>query len=155
MVDAWASLYAQHAAIRTVVSFAHVAALIAAGGCAFVADRSVLATNPASRDERLTTLAVLADAHPVVLGGLTLVFVSGILLFAADVDALLYSRFFWTKMLLVALLLMNGASLVGAERDGFGEPADIRWARLRRAARVSLTLWFATTLAGVALPNIG
>ena len=155
MLDAWASLYAVHAAIRTVVSFVHVAALIAAGGCALAADRSVLAADPASRDARLSTLAVIAESHRVVLGGLALVFVSGLLLFAADVDALLYSPFFWAKMLLVALLLANGAALVGAERDALGGPADVRWARLRRAACASLALWFATTLAGVALPNVG
>jgi len=155
MIDAWASFYANHAAVRTAVSFAHVAALIAAGGCAFVADRSVLAADPASRDARLTTLAALADAHRVVIAGLALVFVSGLLLLAADADALLHSRFFWTKMLLVALLVANGAALARAEREAFGAPADIRWARLRRAARVSLALWFATTLAGVALPNVG
>jgi hypothetical protein len=29
------------------------------------------------------------------------------------------------------------------------------WARLRRTAAMSLCLWFLTTLAGAALPNIG
>jgi len=52
------------------------------------------------------------------------------------------------------LLLANGALLLAGERQAKrGEPRAR--ARLQYAATVSLLLWFLTTLAGAALPNIG
>jgi hypothetical protein len=54
----------------------------------------------------------------------------------------------------MALLLAKGALvLIGEGRARRGEPHA--WARLHTAALTSLVLWFLTTLAGAALPNIG
>ena len=93
-------------------------------------------------------------AHRIVLTGLTIAVVSGLLLFVADWDTYLVSKVFWTKMVLVALLLVNGLGLTRAEAAAVrGEPRA--WIRLRRGAIVSLMLWFLTTLAGTALPNVG
>jgi len=79
---------------------------------------------------------------------------SGVLLFGADVETFLYSRIFWLKMGLMVLLLINGLLLLRGERQAQrGEPDA--WARLHYTAVASLVLWFLTTLAGVALPNIG
>ncbi len=86
--------------------------------------------------------------------GLVAIFISGLLLLAADVDTYWHSRVYWLKMALVALLLANGAFLMIAERQlQLGHPKA--WARLRNAAHASLSLWFRTTLDGAALPNIG
>lgn len=53
-----------------------------------------------------------------------------------------------------ALLVINGRVLWGAERRALS--GDHRaWRTLRLSAIASLTLWFLTTLGGVALPNIG
>lgn len=93
-------------------------------------------------------------AHRVVLMGLALAVASGVLLFAADWDTYLVSKIFWTKMVLVALLLANGLGLTQAE-DAAVRGDSRAWTRLRRAAIVSLTLWLLTTLAGTALPNVG
>ncbi len=76
------------------------------------------------------------------------------LLFAADVETFLYSRIFWLKMGLMVLLLLNGAMLLAGERQVIRGEARA-WARLHLAAVASLVLWFLTTLAGAALPNIG
>ena len=61
---------------------------------------------------------------------------------------------FWLKMGLMVLLLLNGALLLRGERQVTAGRARA-WARLHYAAVASLVLWFLTTLAGAALPNIG
>jgi uncharacterized membrane protein len=149
----WASYYANHATARTVVAFAHVGALIAGAGAAVTADRTVLAV--ADPRDRRPQAERVQTTHRIVLIGLALVTVSGVLLFAADVATFLYSRMFWIKMALVVLLIANGVFVLRAERQVLDQPDDIRWRRLRLAAAFSLALWFLTTLAGVALPNIG
>ena len=73
---------------------------------------------------------------------------------AADLDSLLYSRVFWIKMGLVALLLVNGATLWAAERRAGRRDASA-WRTLRVTATASVALWLLATLAGVALLNIG
>jgi hypothetical protein len=148
----WGSSYANHAALRTVVTFAHVASLIVGGGAAVTADRMALG---ASDDAgHVTALDALCGTHRVVLWSLVLVVLSGLLMLAADLDALLYSRVFWIKMGLVALLIANGAALWSAE--GRVRRHDTRaWRTLRMTATASVALWLLATLAGVALLNIG
>ena len=86
--------------------------------------------------------------------GLVFIFLSGVLLAAADLPTYLESRVFWTKMALVAALLVNGTVLVRAERQAAsGRVAGLR--RLHQASAISLALWFLTTLLGTALPNVG
>jgi uncharacterized membrane protein len=150
----WGSFYANHAAVRTTVSYVHVAALIAAGGAAITADRGILSALRLDGDARRTQLAAVHKTHRVVAIGLVLISISGVLLFAADVDTYLYSRVFWIKMGLMALLLVNGAVLMAAERRASRGGVDA-WSTLRFTAFASLALWFLTTLGGVALPNIG
>ncbi len=154
VLESWASIYSNSSSLRTLVGFAHVAGLVGGGGCAIVADRATLRTAKRPIAERLPQLAVIRDAHRVVLAGLALVAVSGVLLFAADADTFVHSRLFWIKMGLVALLVVNGAVLRQGERRAAA--GDVRaWRPLTRAAALSLVLWFVITLAGAALPNIG
>jgi hypothetical protein len=90
--------------------------------------------------------------HALVLGGLALSFISGVLLFLADVDEFLGSPFFWVKLGLIGLLLLNGFMMTRTERAlaGGGNETTL-WARLRTIAVLSVTLWIVTTLAGVVL----
>jgi hypothetical protein len=75
-------------------------------------------------------------------------------LFAADIQTYLPSRIFWIKMAMLAVLVVNGALMLAAEkRVTHGEPRA--WTRLHHLAVVSLVLWGLITLAGTALPNIG
>ena len=100
-IEFWNSLYSDHAALRSVVEFVHIGGLLAGGGCAITAD---LATISAARDSsaaQVTELRVLKRTHELVLTGLIALFVSGALLFFADVETYLYSRLFWIKMFLV------------------------------------------------------
>ena len=88
-----------------------------------------------------------------MLYGLAAVIVSGVLLFAADIDTYAPSKLFWIKMGMVAALMINGAFLV---RVGHGVqvPDERTRQTLRWTAGLSLALWFLTTLVGVGLPNI-
>jgi hypothetical protein len=150
---AWSSTYANHSALRTVVTFAHVASLIVGGGGAIAADRAtLLAVKPHGTAGH--ALQVLHATHRVVIVSLVFIVVSGLMMFAADLDALLYSRVFWIKMALVALLVVNGIVLWTAEqRARRGD--DSAWRRLHLTANASVALWLLATLAGVALLNIG
>ncbi len=150
----WASFYANHAAVRTLIAFVHVAALIGGGGMAIAVDRATLAAHRKDEATRRAQLDVLRATHRTVVLSLVLIVFSGVLLFAADVDTYLYSKFYWTKIALVAALVVNGAVLWGAERRA-RQGDQSAWPRLRSAAVASIALWLLTTLGGVALPNIG
>ena len=150
----WSNLYSNHATLRTAVSFAHIGGLLGAGGCAIAADRATLLLPGDDVAARLVHIDAIKRAHRVVLGGLVLLFISGVLLLGADVDTYLASRIFWLKMALIVALLVNGALLVRVERRVAGVET-IDWTSVRRASLASLALWFLTTLLGAALPNIG
>jgi uncharacterized membrane protein len=151
---AWTAWYSDSAVLRTTVNFAHVAGLVGGGGAAIVEDRAMLAA--LRQDEAVRRRRVEAQqlAHRVVLTGLAVAVLSGLLLFAADWDTYVYSKVFWIKMVLVALLMANGLMLTRAERAAAGNRPQA-WSRLRRGAILSLILWSLTTLAGAALPNVG
>jgi hypothetical protein len=154
LLDTWSSLYANHAALRTSIEFLHVGGLLAGGGCAVAADRMTLLALRHEGGTRARRLADLHGIHRVVLIGLVVIIVSGVLMFAADADMFLYSKAFWLKMGLMLLLMVNGVVLVRAERRvERGDQAA--WTQLKYTATASLALWFLTTLAGSALPNIG
>ena len=150
----WGSLYANQAAVRTLIGFAHVGALVVGGGGAISADRATLsALRTGSMKIRSEQLSVLRGTHRLVVAGLVIATISGVLLFAADSDTYLYSKIFWTKIGLFVLLIANGGMLLRAER--MAEAGNERgWLWLKRASIISVALWLLTTLAGAALPNI-
>ena len=153
-LEAWASFFANHEILRTLIGFMHIGGLLAAGGCAIAADRATLMAGRLGRTERLSQLQALKGTHRIVVLGLAAIIVSGLLLFASDFDTFLYSKLFWTKMGLVALLLVNGMLLIHAERKA--ERGDARgWTWLSYTSTTSVALWFLTTLAGAGLLNIG
>lgn len=152
----WQSAYSNSAVLSTAVLFLHLAALVAGGGLALAADRGTWRAwrgEPADRARHLTELGL---THRPVLAALALSFASGVLLFLADVEEYAASPLYWTKMALVACLLVNGffmtraegALRAGAAPRGAGERL---WSRLRANAVLSGALWFATLLAGTAL----
>jgi hypothetical protein len=153
LVAVWTSLYSNHAALRTAVGFVHIGGLVGGGGCAIAADRMTLLAGRRDRPTRILQLGSLKSTHRVVLVGLAAVIVSGVLLFAADVDTFLYSKVFWIKMGLMVLLLVNGWLLVRAESRAERGDEDA-WRRLKWTSTISLALWFLTTLAGAGLLNV-
>jgi hypothetical protein len=153
-IETWASFYANHAVLRTLIGFMHVGGLLAAGGCAVSADRATLKSVRLDTGARMTQLRALKDTHRIVVLGLAAIVISGLLLFASDFGTFLYSKLFWTKMGLVVLLLANGSLLIRAERQA--ESGNARgWSLLTITSTLSVALWFLTTLAGSGLLNIG
>lgn len=153
LTEPWAALYGDSAIVSTIVVYAHIAALMVAGGLAVALDRGTLrAARGAGRDAHLVALAA---SHGVVIGGLVASVVSGVLLFAADLEAYFASPIFVTKLALVGLLLANGYVMTRVEASlrGAGAATDAGWKRLALTARASLFLWFATAFVGVALVN--
>jgi hypothetical protein len=152
LADSWSSIYSGSPVIKSAVAFAHVGALLAGGGMAIAADRATLAAHKFGGDAMRREIDRLGGIHGSVLVSIGIILVSGFLLMFADLDAYLQSRAFWIKMALVAALLVNGAVLRHSGR--VAARGDTRAHRtLATAARLSLGLWFATTLAGAVLPN--
>jgi hypothetical protein len=149
----WGSFYSNHALVRTLITFVHIGGLVAAGGAAMTIDRGLLFSARRGSDAGRAQLAAARSTHGFVLWGLVLVTISGLLLFAADIDTFLASRVFWTKIGLIALLVVNGVALMWNERRATAGRASA-WPALRWTAAASIALWMLTTLAGVALLNI-
>jgi hypothetical protein len=147
LVTSWGSIYANHAALRTAVTFTHIGSLLVGGGFALAADRATIASGPDP-----AALDGLRRTHAIVLPALALLAASGLLLFAADADTFLHSRLFWVKIGLVALLVANGGVLraAGLRADGSARA----WQVLRLASIASIALWLLTTLGGTALLNL-
>lgn len=153
--EPWRELYDRSRAVSVGVMFAHLAALVVAGGFALSADRGTLA---AARDpeRRARHLEALAAAHPVVGAALGVVLASGALLALADVETFATMGVFWLKLALVTALLGNGLLMRRTERTlRAPDPADAdvsaAWRRLRLAAGASAALWLAVVLAGTVL----
>jgi hypothetical protein len=153
LAEPWAGLYGDSPPLQTVVLFAHLAGLLAAGGFAVAADHATLRTPPGDAGARERHLANLAETHVVVLAGLSAAVTSGVLMLAADLETYLSSPVFWIKMGLLVLLLTNGYALRRAgivlRRDPGGA-----WRRLQVSSAASIALWFAVLLAGTWLSGI-
>ena len=153
LIDNWTSIYTNHAMLRTIVGFVHVGGLMLAGGCAVATDLATIEAVRQGSIGRASQLHVLKRTHTIVVTGLAALVASGLLLFAADVDTFLHSRIFWLKMALMVSLVVNGLVMLAGERGV--RRGDVRaWRRLHTVAVSSLVLWFLTTLAGAALPNV-
>ncbi len=155
LVAPWANFYNNSTVAQSAVTFGHFGGMMTAGGLALSADRATLRAGQET-EARTRSLADLATVHPIVVGALAVTAISGLLMFAADLESLVVMKVFWLKMGLVGLLLANGWQMVRTERRlELGDPADARgWRRLRTASVVSLVLWFAVVLVGSILPNV-
>jgi hypothetical protein len=156
LAEPWSRIYSDSAVLQTLVVFAHIAALVFAGGLAVTLDRGTLRAARAEGEFRQRQLGELRAAHRLVLTGLTLSLVSGVLLFAADIETYFDAWIFWVKLVLIAALLANGFIMTRAE-SRIGETPnatdDGGWRTLRVTATASIVLWFAIAFMGVALVN--
>ena len=149
MFSAWNEIYSNSKVLQSGIQFAHVGGLLVGAGCAVAADRLTLLA-PA---DDANQLKALEGSHRVVLGGLVSMFVSGALMVAADFDHFIVSRWFWFKMALIVVLMINGVRLARAEQAARAAQPGA-WARLRSASVASLVLWVLVTLFGAILPNV-
>jgi hypothetical protein len=155
----WGALFAHSKWISGAVTGAHIMALVIGGGLAIAADRLTLRASDAVA--RRAQLREVRSVHRLVLVGVLLLFVSGILLAAADTETFLKSPVFWTKLVFATALVVNGALLTRAERRlsaraEVDERAieDGSWARVRLLAASSILLWTATAVVGIVLSNV-
>ena len=154
LVEPWSALYSDSTIIPTLVVFGHIAALVFAGGLAITLDRATLRAARGPAEFRWRQLEELRAAHRLVVVGLGLSVATGVLLFAADLETYFGSWIYWTKMALIAALLLNGYLMTRVEGRISSTPNaadDAGWRQLRANAVVSLVLWFSIAFAGVAL----
>lgn len=163
LVEPWQSLYAGNSAVSTAVLFVHLSAMVTAAGLAVANDRAIIRTSASDGDGRERRLTDFAASHRTVLSALSVSFVSGILLFLADLEAFVVMPLFWVKLSLILLLMVNASFMVRREQQLRqltavpipSTPAVISrsWSRMRGHAMASLTLWFAIVLAGTAMTS--
>ena len=154
LAEPWSQWYGDSTVVPTLVVFGHIAALVFAGGLAITLDRATLRAARGPAEFRWRQLEELRAAHRYVLVGLGLSVVTGVLLFAADLETYFGSWIYWTKMGLIAVLLTNGYLMTRAESRISSTPNaadEAGWKQLRTTAVVSLVLWFTIAFAGVAL----
>jgi cytochrome b subunit of formate dehydrogenase len=153
----WGKLYSNSKGLEIFITFLHIGGLLLGGGLALATDRATIRAIRQAVHDRVQHLEALSSVHQTVLAGLTVTFISGVLLFLSDVNTFWGSWVFWLKMLLIVALLVNGLVMTRAERslraDGMRED-DRAWTHLHHTAAASLILWYAITLAGVALLNV-
>lgn len=153
----WAALYNNHPLVQSGVVFAHISGLMVGGGAAVAADRAALRARHADADGQRRHVEHLRLVHRTVLAALAVVVVSGVLLFAADIETFVASPVFWVKMVLVALLAVNGWVLTrtGQKLETTGVAATAGWRRLTTTSVLSLCLWFLIILIGAVLVSVG
>lgn len=156
----WNVLFAHSKVIAGSVTGAHILALLFGGGFAIGADRLTLRVDPSDRHAVATQLRDVRDIHAPVVTALFALVVTGIALALSDVETFLPSVWFWVKLTLVALLIVNGAMLRATERRLAASTArDVpvtiaAWSRMRMFAWTSVALWTATAVVGIVLSNI-
>ena len=153
-VEPWSQWYSDSTVLPTIIVFGHIAALVFAGGLAVTMDRGTLRAVHEAAEFRWRQLEELDRAHRLVVFGLVLSVITGVLLFTADLETYFGSPIYWTKMTLIAGLLVNGYVMTRTEariRSSPGAEDDAGWRRLRTTARLSIALWFAIAFVGVAL----
>jgi hypothetical protein len=155
LLKPWADYYSHSKTAVTVVTFLHIGGLLLAGGLAIAADRTSLRAMRRPITERSAQMKELASVHGWVTIGLIIVIVSGLAMLAADIETFFGSWIFWTKMALVAVLLINGLAMIrvegGLEVDA--SESSPHWRTLEHTSIASLVLWFTITFAGLALAN--
>jgi hypothetical protein len=155
MLKPWNDFYSHSKTTETIVLFFHIGGLLLAGGLAIAADRGTLRALRIAANDRGHHVNELGAVHRWVISGLVIVVASGLLLVTSDIETFWGSWIYWVKMTLVVLLLINGLVMTRIERALEADASDSspNWRALHRTAITSLGLWFAITLAGVALAN--
>ena len=155
LVEPWNKFYSDSKLTQTLVMFTHTAGLLVAGGIAVATDRLTLRAGLWTDSDRRHHLGELAVLHRTVVAGLAIIVLSGLAMLFSDLEAFWGSRIYWVKMIMVAVLLANGAQMTSVEKKLAEDSSATspHWSRLRTSAIASIALWLSITLAGLALVN--
>src|ERR1700682_2893068 len=150
----WKSLFSRSAPVEMAVVGTHVLSMLVAGGLAIAHDRG---TPPAGRWARAIRDHYLGELHAVhrtVVVALAVCMLSGVALFAADVNTYAVSVPFWIQMGLIPMLLGNALVMTaseGALRVDSGGAAAAAWSRIRASSVASVVLWSSIVLVSIVL----
>ena len=150
----WQDFYGDSVVTETAVTAMHLLAMLFGGGLAIAADRATLKAGGSDPATRASMLETLHASHRPVIACLGILVVTGVAMAAADVATFAVSLAFAIKLILVALLAVNGTVLYATEGALRRQDSASGWRRLRMTAWMSLILWSATLVAGVALVNV-
>src|SRR4051812_44666340 len=109
LAQPWAACYKDLHLPQPLRAVARVGAPGVGGGTAIAADRGTLRLT--SDVDRRRHLLEVAQIHRLVISSLVVVVLSGLLLFASDVEAHWTSPISWVKMALIVGLLANGGRM--------------------------------------------
>ena len=143
----WSAYYGDHHAISITTRFMHLAGIVVGGGTAITADGAALRARRDWARRKDAVVAAMAEAHWVVVPSLGVIVATGLMMTAADTETFLNSRMFWSKMALFAVLVLNGAGLVAAERAA-ARSTESAPGVLTAVSGVSLVAWLGVLLLG-------
>ena len=86
------------------------------------------------------------DTRPWLVGSLTVMVLSGILLFTSEAIKLYYHEAFWVKM--ISLLLATVFTFTVLRKVALADPGRIRPSWGKAAALISILLWSAVGVGG-------
>ncbi len=155
VIYAWSGYYGNHPFVSVFVRFAHLSAIALGGGSALLTDLWVLKAKNAQLTEKESVFQSLRRIHGYVIPWIAVLVVTGILMTLADFDTFWNSRIYWIKMALVAMLIMNGVTLLLAEHRTRRIGLAAGWRRLVRVSMISFILWITTLFAGTYLTVAG
>ncbi len=128
--EPWATAYDNSKLLMNAVMFSHIGGFPSRGLALGGGPVGVRATGADAAVRRVHVAELNAIHTPVVIG-LAISFVSGFLLFFADVPTFAVAPIFWIKMAFLALLLGNGAVLRRTgHRLAAGEVTEQAWQTL-------------------------
>ena len=153
LAQPWADWFGDHKIAQRGVTWLHISGIMVAGGLAIASDRAALRVLNGTVDDRSRVLRDFSQVHRPILTGLAVVIGSGLLMMLADVEAILPSPVYLTKMGLFAALLFNGWLIQQNERQLALDPSpgNARWKRFKYSAVASIALWLLVALGGVTL----
>ena len=144
----WAAAYGDHRLLSVSIRFLHIASLVIGGGTAIITDRAILRGARGGAGRARLGDGVAPSLASNGRAGALVVVASGAAAVDRGLGDVLRVANLLVKLALVALLLVNGAGFVLAER--VAAHRDV-WRRLAFASAASLMLWFVLLFVGTLL----
>ncbi|HUD99236.1 MAG TPA: DUF6644 family protein [Bryobacteraceae bacterium] len=120
----------------------HLLALAVIGGAVLVMNLHLLGFGI----KRQPAAQLWRDTRPWLLGSLTVMLISGVLLFTSEATKLYYHEAFWVKM--ISLLLAMIFTFTVVRKVALAEPGRVRSLWSRAAAAISILLWSTVGVCG-------